>query len=81
MLQLIKLFVDICRLRAGPQDLPKGRYLLVATILAGIIVDSFALSRLMPELSVFAAIKIIVVYNLTLLAAIYYLLKLISNKY
>ncbi len=51
MLQLIKVFWAICRLKAGPQDLPKGRYLLIATILAGIIVDSFATSRLMPKLS------------------------------
>lgn len=28
MLQLLKVFVDICLLRAGPQDLPAARFLL-----------------------------------------------------
>lgn len=78
MLQLIKVFLAICRLKAGPQDLPKGHYLLIATILAGIIVDSFATSRLMPKLSAFEVLEIVIIYNVALLAAIYYLLKLLG---
>lgn len=78
MLQLIKVFWAICRLKAGPQDLPKGHYLLIATILAGIIVDSFATSLLRPKLSAFEVLGIVIIYNVVLLAAIYYLLKLIG---
>ena len=78
MLQLMKVFWAICGLKAGPQDLPKGRYLLMAAILAGIIVDSFAESRLIPELSNFEIIKILTIYNVVLLAAVYYLLKLLG---
>lgn len=78
MLHLIKVYWDICRLRAGPQDLPKGQYLLVATILAGIVVDSFSSSILMPSFAGLDVIKIVAVYNIILLAAIYLLLKVIG---
>ena len=78
MLQLMKLFWAICGLKAGPQDLPKRHYLLIAMIIAGIIVDSFAESSLIPELSGFEIIKILTIYNLVLLAAIFYLLKLLG---
>ena len=78
MLQLMKLFWAICGLKAGPQDLPKRRYLLITMIFAGIIVDSFAESSLIPELSGFEIIKILTIYNVVLLAAIFYLLKLLG---
>lgn len=78
MLQLIKVFWDLCRLKAGPQDLPKGRNLLVSAILAGIIIDSFATSMFMPKLSDFDIIKTVAIYNLLLLSAVYFLLKLIG---
>ena len=78
MLQLIRIFWDICRLRAGPQALPKGNNLLIAAILAGIIIDSFASSILIPKLSDFDIIKTVAIYNVLLLAAIYLLMKLIG---
>jgi len=81
MFHLIKVFWDICRLKAGPQDLPKGQYLLIATILAGIIVDSFASSILMPNLSGLDIVKIITVYNIILLATIYLLLRVVGYPF
>lgn len=78
MLQLIKIFWDICRLKAGPQYLPKGRYFLVAVILSGIIVDSFSSSIFLPGLSGVELIKIIAIYNISLLLAVYLLLKLVG---
>ncbi|MCW8900497.1 MAG: hypothetical protein OQK75_12700 [Gammaproteobacteria bacterium] len=81
MLHLIKVFWDICRLRAGPQDLPKEQYLLVATILAGIIVDSFASSILMPNLSGLELVKIITVYNIILLTVVYLLLRVVGYPF
>ena len=78
MLQLIRIFWDICRLKAGPQDLPTGRYILAAAVLAGIIIDSFSTSIFIPKLSVIDIIKLVVIYNIVLLVAIYFLLKLIG---
>ena len=78
MLQLIRIFWDICRLKAGPQDLPKRLYLLVIAILAGIILDSLTTPIFLPKLSVIDVIKVVVVYNIILLTAIYLLLKLIG---
>jgi hypothetical protein len=78
MLQLIKIFWDICRLKAGPQDLPTGRYLLAAAVLAGIIIDSFSTSIFIPKFSAIDTIKLVVIYNIALLVAIYFLLKLIG---
>ncbi len=78
MLQLFKVFWAICRLKAGPQDLPKGHYLLVFAILAGIIIDSFTTSILITELSGLVIINTVVIYNVLLLSAIYFLLKLIG---
>ena len=80
MLQLIRLFWDICRLKAGPQKLPGGHYLLGTTVFAGIIVDSFASSILMPKLSYIQIITIVSAYNIVLLSVIYLLLKLIGYK-
>jgi len=78
MLQLLKVFWAICRLKAGPQDLPKGRNLLVSAVLAGIIVDSFVTSIFMPKLSGFGVIEIVAIYNIVLLLAVYFLLRLIG---
>lgn len=78
MMQLIKTFWDICRLKAGPQDLPTGPYLLVVAVFAGIIVDSFSTSVLIPSLSTLETIQILVTYNIILLAAVYLLLKLLG---
>lgn len=78
MMQLIKTFWDICRLKAGPQDIPTGRYLLVAALFAGIIVDSFSTSILIPSLSSLKIIQILVAYNLILLVAVYLLLTVLG---
>jgi len=78
MLQLMRIFWDICRLKAGPQDLPTGRYILSAAVLAGIIIDSFTTSIFMPKFSVIDIAKLVVTFNIVLLVAIYFLLKLIG---
>lgn len=75
MLQLIRIFWDICRLRTGPQALPKAHNLMIAAILAGIIIDSFASSILIPKLSDFDILKTVAIYNILLLIAIYFLMK------
>ena len=80
MLQLSKILWAICKLKAGPQDLHVRIYLLVSVILAGIIVDSFATSILIPNLPVFDVTKIIIIYNFVLLTVVYLLLKLIGYK-
>lgn len=80
MFQLIRIFWDICRSKAGPQELPKRRYLLVLVILAGISADSFASSILIPTLSGFEITKTVAIYNVMLFAAIYFLLKLIGYE-
>ena len=78
MLQLSKIFWNICRLKSNPQDLPKGRYLLIAVIFAGIIVDSFSSSILIPKLTGLEIINIVIIYNILLLSAVYFLLKLLG---
>lgn len=78
MPQLIKIFWDICRIKAGPQDLPKGHNLLIAAVLAGILVDSFASSILITKLAALDIVQIVIVYNVLLLVAIYFLLRLIG---
>ena len=78
MLPLIRMFWDICRLRAGPQIVPKGNNLMVGAIFAGIIVESFASSILIPSLSDLDIIKTVAIYNILLLTSIYLLLKLIG---
>jgi len=80
MLQLIRTFWTICRLQAGPQNLPKGRNLLISVVLAGIIVDSFASSILIPKSSGLEILSTVAVYNILLLSAVYLLLKLIGYK-
>ncbi len=80
MLQLSKILWAICQLKAGPQDLPVRVDLLISVILAGMIVDSFATSILIPKLSVVDIIKTIIIYNLVLLTAVYYLLKVVGYK-
>lgn len=78
MMQLINVFWDICRLKTGPQNLPTGYYLLGATILAGIIVDSFTSSIFMPNLSGLTIFKIVAIYNVLMFAMIYLLLTLLG---
>ena len=78
MLQLSRIFWGICRLKSGPQELPTGRYLLISAVLAAIIVDSFASSILIPELTNFEIINTVVIYNVVLLASVYFLLKLVG---
>lgn len=78
MLQLVKVFWDICRLKVGPQKVPKGTYLLASIVFAGIIVDSFTSSIFIPALSGFDVVKIVTIYDVLLLASIYLLLKLVS---
>ena len=80
MLRLIRIFWDICRLRAGPQDLPSGRNLLISAILAGIFIDSFSSSLLIPKLSGFEVVTAVAIYNIVLLTAVYLLLKFIGYK-
>lgn len=80
MLQLIRIFWNICRLRAGPQDLPSGRNLLISAVLAGIFIDSFASSILIPKLPAFDIATIVASYNILLLVAVYFLLKLIGYE-
>ncbi len=78
MLQLSRIFWEICRLKLGPQELPTGRYLLISAVLAGIIVDSFGSSILIPKLTNFEIINTVVIYNVVLLMAVYFLLKLVG---
>ena len=78
MLPLIRIFWDICRLKAGPQHVPKGINLLIGAIFAGIIADSFASSILMPTFSGIDVFKIVAIYNVLLLIAVYFLLKIVG---
>jgi len=78
MLQLIRVLWDICRIKAGPQDLPKGYNLLIAAVLSGVIIDSFSSSILITKFSLSDIAQIVIVYNVLLLAAVYLLLKLIG---
>ena len=78
MLQLIKIFWDICRLRTGPQQLPKGYLLLGSALLAGIIIDSIASSVLMPKLTGPEVLITVTIYNLFLLSVIFFLLMLVG---
>lgn len=43
MLRLLNLFVDICLLRAGPQDLPASRFLLWLTGVASLITGTLVI--------------------------------------
>ena len=78
MLLLIRNFWWICRLKFNPQDLPKEKYLLISAIFAGIVIDSFSSSILIPKLSNSEILQIVVLYNLVLLFAVYFLLKLVG---
>lgn len=78
MVYVIRVFWGICRLKANPQDLPKGQYLLISTILASIVVDSFSSSILIPKLTGLEIIQSVVLYNLALLTSVYLLLKLLG---
>ena len=78
MLQLSKIFWNICRLKSKPQDFPGRASLLLIVVLAGIVIDSFSSSILIPSLSGLEVVQIIVLYNLVLLASVYILLKLVG---
>ncbi len=80
MLQLIRIFWAICRLQTGPQNLPKGRNLLISAVLAGILVDSFASSILIPDLSGFQIFLTVTMYNVMILVAVYLLLMIIGYQ-
>jgi len=80
MLQLIRIFWDICRLRVGPQTLPSGRNLLISAVFAGIIIDSYASSILISTMSSFEVFTTVAIYNVLLLAAVYLLLKIIGYE-
>ncbi len=80
MLQLTKLFWAICRLQIGPQNLPNARNLLISVVLAGVIIDSFASSILMPKFSGFEIFSTVAIYNILLLISVYLLLKLIGYE-
>lgn len=78
MLQLSKIFWDICRLKSGPQALPIERYILVVVVFAGIIVDSVSSSILIPKLTNYEISRTVIIYNIVLLTAVYFLLKLLG---
>jgi hypothetical protein len=78
MLHLFKIFWDICRLKAGPQDVPAGRNLLIAAIIAAVIIDSFSTSILMPGLGNIEILQIVALYNIILITAMYLLLWMIG---
>jgi len=78
MLPLVKIFWAICRLQVGPQALPTSQYLLIITVIAGIIVDSAATAILIPALSSVELVLIVSVYNAALLVSVYILLRLIA---
>ncbi len=78
MLQISRVFWEICRLKANPQGLPKSQYLLLSVILASIVIDSFSSSILIPNLTHIEIVQIIVLYNLILLSSVYLLLKLVG---
>lgn len=78
MLHLFKIFWDICRLKAGPQDVPAGRNILIAAIIAAVIIDSFSTSILMPGLGNIEILQIVALYNIILITAMYLLLWMIG---
>lgn len=80
MLQLSRIFWGICRLKSNPQDLPKGIYLLVSAIFAGILVDSFSSSILIAKLSNSDILQAVVFYNLASLLAVYFLVRLVGFR-
>lgn len=56
MQQLLKVFVDICLLRAGPQHLPASRFLLLLMLLLHVVLGvAFALFSLPLAASLLAA--------------------------
>ena len=80
MSNLMKLFWDICRLKTGPQTLPKGSYLLGAAVIAAIIVDSFSSSILIPGMTGIDIVVIVAGYNIILLFAVSLILKIIGYQ-
>jgi len=78
MIEISRILWEICRLKANPQDLPKARNLLLLVVFAGITIDSFSSSVLMPKLSGLELVQTVLIYNLALLSCIYLLLRLIG---
>jgi len=78
MFTLFKIYWDICRLKAGPQDIPAGSNILIAAIIAAVIVDSFSTSILIPSLAGLEVLQIVAIYNIILLSAVYLLLRLVG---
>jgi hypothetical protein len=78
MLELIRIFWAICRLKAAPQELPKRHSILVLAVFSGIIVDCFASSILLPKYTGFEIISTVFIFNVVLLSAVYLLLKFIG---
>lgn len=78
MQKLLKIFWDICRLKAGPQDIPAGNQLLVAAFVAALLIDSFSTSILIPRLNGLETLQIVAIYNMILLIAVYLLLRLVG---
>lgn len=78
MIEISSILWKICRLKANPQDLPKARSLLLFVVFAGIIIDSFSSSVLIPKLSGLEIVQTVLLYNLVLLSCVYLLLRLIG---
>lgn len=78
MLQLSKILLDICRLKAGPDALPRGPAVLILLVISAIVVDSAASAILIPALSALEVVITIAVYNLVLLTAVFILLKIVG---
>ena len=78
MLQLSKILLDICRLKAAPDTLPRGPAVLIFLVIAAIVVDSVASASLITYLSAFEIVNTVVVYNIVLLSAVFLLLKIVG---
>lgn len=68
MNQLLKVFVNICLLRTGPQQLPASRFLLLLTLLTHLLIGLvFALFTLpLPQALLAAAVGTALLYGVVL---------------
>lgn len=78
MLQLSKLLLDLSRLKAGPDALPRGPAVLILLVISAVIVDSVASSLLITDLSSFEIFFIVSAYSLVLLSVVFLLLTLLG---
>lgn len=78
MLQISKVLLDLCRLKAGPDALPRNQVVFILLVAFSVIIDSFASSILIPTLSLLEIVNTVLVYNLVLLFAVYLLLKIVG---